>query len=182
MLPNPEAVYDDVSTHSHPKVAAKVTLREKAAKDVSTHSHPKVAAFYKLSMCLKIAVSTHSHPKVAAPYLKVQRLISSVSTHSHPKVAAFRSTKGYFYCTCFNTQPPEGGCRLFQIWQWLLWCFNTQPPEGGCDCLAVVEHQLITFQHTATRRWLPVAGIALGANQDVSTHSHPKVAAAVLFI
>ena len=33
------------------------------------------------------------------------------------------------------------------------------------------------FQHTATRRWLPIASYVSKAKKDVSTHSHPKVAA-----
>ena len=56
--------------------------------DVSTHSHPKVAAFFASDFSSSGIVSTHSHPKVAAKIMKniiEQRL---VSTHSHPKVAA----------------------------------------------------------------------------------------------
>ena len=36
--------YYVVSTHSHPKVAAKTELSEAIKNKVSTHSHPKVAA------------------------------------------------------------------------------------------------------------------------------------------
>ena len=33
----------------------------------------------------------------------------------------------------FNTQPPEGGCKLSQnIVNEVIDSFNTQPPEGGC--------------------------------------------------
>ena len=39
---------------------------------VSTHSHPKVAAKGLLIRRQAEKVSTHSHPKVAAPYLKKQ--------------------------------------------------------------------------------------------------------------
>ena len=57
--------------------------------------------------------------------------------------------------------------------------FNTQPPEGGCgnvQHIILVVHQ---FQHTATRRWLRrQLGRAWRAGL-VSTHSHPKVAAAM---
>ena len=55
-----------VSTHSHPKVAAKKTADTIAENVVSTHSHPKVAASFFLPLHLKYQVSTHSHPKVAA--------------------------------------------------------------------------------------------------------------------
>ena len=35
----------------------------------------------------------------------------------------------------------------------------------------------ISFQHTATRRWLQLALATIGKEAFVSTHSHPKVAA-----
>ena len=55
---------------------------------------------------------------------------------------------------CFNTQPPEGGCRLWPAPGLLAAGFNTQPPEGGCLALR------------------SLAGMAV-----VSTHSRPKAAA-----
>ena len=82
-----------VSTHSHPKVAARTYgQRHPIVGIVSTHSHPKVAASPPQTerkqpcfntqppeggcpVCLErleiVAVSTHSHPKVAAPLSKV---------------------------------------------------------------------------------------------------------------
>ena len=55
-------------------------------------------------------VSTHSHPKVAANYWEEIIITLVVSTHSHPKVAAVFNTPIKTRYTCFNTQPPEGGC------------------------------------------------------------------------
>ena len=55
--------------------------------------------------------------------------------------------------------------------------FNTQPPEGGCDCGCNAEITIHRFQHTATRRWLPILIFCTGIFTGVSTHSHPKVAA-----
>ena len=83
---------------------------------------------------------------------------------------------------CFNTQPPEGGCLnspmttvkncefqhtatrrwLRHNWQWL-WL-------------------VVWFQHTATRRWLLRRSVILHWLLIVSTHSHPKVAAACVNI
>ena len=37
-------IIDIVSTHSHPKVAAKADMQRLITRVVSTHSHPKVAA------------------------------------------------------------------------------------------------------------------------------------------
>ena len=57
--------------------------------------------------------------------------------------------------------------------------FNTQPPEGGCQPEATLEECIERFQHTATRRWLRATTEKSIAEQlMVSTHSHPKVAAA----
>ena len=61
---------------------------EYASDDVSTHSHPKVAAGRVIDITKHGAVSTHSHPKVAAPVYLPVATVDSVSTHSHPKVAA----------------------------------------------------------------------------------------------
>ena len=37
--------------------------------------------------------------------------VGSVSTHSRPKAAAIDFVGRYCFNWCFNTQPPEGGCR-----------------------------------------------------------------------
>ena len=132
-----------------------------------------------------------------------------------------------FNCACFNTQPPEGGCMSFCQLNLSVHCFNTQPPEGGClwfgvdfhpnasfntqppeggclynyQCIHHIENvsthshpkvaaagarriklQNMVFQHTATRRWLPMRLLVNALHRLVSTHSHPKVAASGLVI
>ena len=69
-------------------------------------------------------------------------VILKVSTHSHPKVAA---SKAVLFSRCsfsFNTQPPEGGCKIGFINLTQAYSFNTQPPEGGCHqyffCLYII--------------------------------------------
>ena len=57
----------------------------------------------------------------------------------------------------FNTQPPEGGCLYIYLWLAVCTCFNTQPPEGGC----------------CTPNFVPLT-------DNVSTHSRPKAAAALM--
>ena len=124
-------------------------------------------------------VSTHSHPKVAAAsqITNINKWI--VSTHSHPKVAAPRRSGGSNLRGCFNTQPPEGGCNWHSFSfdsispfqhtatrRWLPSCRSTRTPKQP-------------FQHTATRRWLPTEGATITAGSNVSTHSHPKVAAEI---
>ena len=70
-------------------------------------------------------------------------------------------------------------------------------PEGGCEAIVAAKPEKISFQHTATRRWLtarqandfvdggfntqpPEGGwfgvFTGGFIHTVSTHSHPKVA------
>ena len=56
---------------------------------------------------------------------------------------------------CFNTQPPEGGCRLTNRSLIANAGFNTQPPEGGCYVIPFASCFLLT----------------------VSTHSRLKAAA-----
>ena len=149
-------LFNIVSTHSHPKVAAfRFTLyfrtmflfQHTATRRwlrliwfavviftlVSTHSHPKVAANEKKPVLLFSLVSTHSHPKVAAPVNGGDMNKPKVSTHSHPKVAASE--------------------------------INARSPSDD------------RFQHTATRRWLLTGIEGELVNVRVSTHSHPKVAA-----
>ena len=84
-------------------------------------------------------VSTHSHPKVAATTIHALENPNEVSTHSHPKVAASRSALSIGLQTCFNTQPPEGGCKHLKTTTLQLQCFNTQPPEGGCMPHLLIE-------------------------------------------
>ena len=85
-------------------------------------------------------------------YLRIQ----PVSTHSHPKVAACADEAKQFNHFSFNTQPPEGGCILLFCYSRTVRCFNTQPPEGGCPERKDIVSAWLWFQHTATRRWLPV--------------------------
>ena len=56
--------------------------------------------------------------------------------------------------SCFNSQPPEGGCRSRSPSSPPFSRFNSQPPEGGC---------LWLWRKSLSRR--------------VSTHSRPKAAA-----
>ena len=81
-------------------------------KLVSTHSHPKVAAKSDPIVPSIKGVSTHSHPKVAAGFDGTEILDNAVSTHSHPKVAAFIIYYGVSRFVRFNTQPPESGRSL----------------------------------------------------------------------
>ena len=81
--------------------------------DVSTHSHPKVAASSVLELLNKCSLFQHTATRRwlrhSSPNISFDDL---VSTHSHPKVAACRWWCDCYAIRCFNTQPPEGGCDL----------------------------------------------------------------------
>ena len=123
----------------------------------------------------------------------------SVSTHSRPKAAARQNPEQDGYLS-FNTQPPEGGCKTLarlHIYEAVSTHsrpkaaailnphkttqtigFNTQPPEGGCFTVGRAPCHTRVFQHTAARRRLRCTIFAPSTNQQVSTHSRPKAAAA----
>ena len=145
----------EVSTHSHPKVAAEDGDIWCDYAFVSTHSPPKAAATYSVSTPFLMAVSTHRRPKAAAYLMDNDGFVVEVSTHSRPKAAASNAAQPQFKLLCFNTQPPEGGCFLF------LKCFIFW----------------FLFQHTAARRRLLAKEEKSGSDYKVSTHSRPKAAA-----
>ena len=71
-----------VSTHSHPKVAARLIEHLAIGCGVSTHSHPKVAAQQDLRKKFYNKVSTHSHPKVAALIHRIFAIVELVFQHT----------------------------------------------------------------------------------------------------
>ena len=101
-----------------------------------------------------ILVSTHSRPKAAALPDFERPDYWWVSTHSRPKAAANDAAIVQATTTCFNTQPPEGGCMESPSLLDTLYGFNTQPPEGGCKLLVLPLMTKHKFQHTAARRRL----------------------------
>ena len=128
--------YIKVSTHSHPKVAAPAALPDRLLTDCFNTQPPEGGCQAGLYQRNVFTVSTHSHPKVAAEFCAfLVRLNKFVSTHSHPKVAAVSR---------------QNSLRQRS-------CFNTQPPEGGCPHAALLFPETYRFQHTATRRWLPLS-------------------------
>ena len=100
----------------------------------------------------------------------------------------------------FNTQPPEGGCAELRNGLWLGIEFQHTATRRWLRFMRSFLMTATLFQHTATRRWLrfklpdknfcgysfntqpPEGGCPARAaldpfNFQVSTHSHPKVAA-----
>ena len=145
---------------------------------VSTHSHPKVAALGQRQDELRAKMFQHTATRrwLHRPLNKVI-CARVVSTHSHPKVAALMHALLSLIQMGFNTQPPEGGCITSLVKSGIEFSFNTQPPEGGCSLNRNVLIKYLKFQHTATRRWLHKEPKMEFKSYQVSTHSHPKVAA-----
>ena len=80
------------------------------------------------------------------------------------------------FVICFNTQPPEGGCKPVVANQNAYDGFNTQPPEGGCQDYGLSAQLVISFNTQP-----PEGGCSLNrcftVRMIVSTHSRPKAAA-----
>ena len=123
-----------------------------------------------------------------------------VSTHSRPKAAAHSVQFAVQLISGFNTQPPEGGCIengcqnirrcMFQhtaTRRWLLfrvfnsylyqYSFNTQPPEGGCTIAQSFNWAVDVSTHSHPKVAAARLPPRLMYSVAVSTHSHPKVAA-----
>ena len=99
----------------------------------------------------------------------------------------------------FNTQPPEGGCDFAFPEVGTMVVSTHSHPKVAANVVAWISRTIVLFQHTATRRWLPVLTtkslwqtafqhtatrrwlhdvlVKILTVGGVSTHSHPKVAA-----
>ena len=123
-----------VSTHSHPKVAAIPIFRLSHLH--SSFQHTATRRWLRTNKKMHNVLLMFQHTATRRWLQPVKYNIDgepSVSTHSHPKVAAVRFRIDIMYCTCFNTQPPEGGCIGTVLALAPIHGFNTQPPEGGCN-------------------------------------------------
>ena len=100
-----------------------------------------------------------------------------VSTHSHPKVAAQKTKILKMMILGFNTQPPEGGCKQAIQPSIVVKPFQHTATRRWLHVVLCYAHYAVGFQHTATRRWLRAIIKRIDITTNVSTHSHPKVAA-----
>ena len=149
---------------------------------VSTHSHPKVAAILMMKDSYSSMVSTHSHPKVAA-VIAANDNFSQTGFNTQPPEGGCQAAQALVGgIVGFNTQPPEGGCllRLQQVIPASM--FQHTATRRWLQSVSPTLNALGKFQHTATRRWLLGYGDKGSETLLVSTHSHPKVAAPPLCI
>ena len=106
--------------------------------------------------------------------------------------------------SCFNTQPPEGGCWLnnddtkaeiivsthsrpkaaasvFSFNGSIHRCFNTQPPEGGCFFPDTADTAFLEVStHSRPKAAAGDHLVEFGDPIIVSTHSRPKAAASLI--
>ena len=156
----PSAACLVVSTHSHPKVAAKATEIEAGGRLFQHTATRRWLPQAPALGCVPCGFNTQP-PEGGCDIGHGGQRGCGVSTHSHPKVAASAkspniSDVAWFQHTAtrrwlhgaismsvgdagFNTQPPEGGCRCMTKQSWKYGSFNTQPPEGGCIGLAAIS-------------------------------------------
>ena len=88
--------------------------------------------------------------------------LTCVSTHSHPKVAAEQSGKRNPRYSCFNTQPPEGGCVDAITTAQGAHKFQHTATRRWLHGLLNLPTAKRAFQHTATRRWLHAENVTAG--------------------
>ena len=109
-LTRPHQPAGAVSTHSRPKAAAFCRSSTATKEGVSTHSRPKAAAGRRYKMAKYTIVSTHSRPKAAA-LAGLACVIPTQFQHTAARRRLHRRLNASRRVSCFNTQPPEGGCR-----------------------------------------------------------------------
>ena len=167
----------DVSTHSRPKAAGTISSYALFNIDVSTHSRPK-AAGQRLLICFGEWCwfqHTAARRRLVTDHVPVY-WYDEVSTHSRPKAAGFHRQDCISAFKGFNTQPPEGGWRVYN-WDGLT-ATKFQHTAARRRLEIILSSKIFDkqFQHTAARRRL---GDFVHLNIRlcmVSTHSRPKAA------
>ncbi len=97
-----------------------------------------------------------------------------VSTLSRPKAADIHTSSDNT-TSRFNTQPPEGGCRRYQIAYDALQVSTLSRPKAA-EIAPQDNLYKQRFQHSAARRRLLLALAGAGVEVAVSTLSRPKAA------
>ena len=155
------------------------TAGSSGARRVSTHSRPKAAAVVCRGVVSRVIRFQHT---AARRRLQARGLAAveavEVSTHSRPKAAACRKTKKKGEMVGFQHTAARRRLQSFGSSHPPPGCFNTQPPEGGCRSKSRFPAASPPFQHTAARRRLLVVfRDGQDGSSQVSTHSRPKAAA-----
>ena len=123
--------------------------------NVSTHSHPKVAANTNTKIKYSILMFQHTATR--------RWLQSNALTPDYIGEFQHTATRRWLQCAIilskeqasFNTQPPEGGCNGKHKTNEVKNGFNTQPPEGGCQgSLSMAKVRIVsTHSHPKVAAW-----------------------------
>ena len=145
-----------VSTHSRPKAAATWNCPFCVDVDVSTHSRPKAAA-----SCTFGASILRMFQHTAARRRLLQRGCDNRKRQTFQHTAARRRLQNaVVYSVTIGTvsthSRPKAAASYCKFSELVYLCFNTQPPEGGCRLLCIFGKQSKPFQHTAARRRLQI--------------------------
>ena len=146
-----------VSTHSRPKAAAAGIVNVKTPLNVSTHSRPKAAAQYSVKRD-RFSQSFNTqppeggcHPKIIFYFLQYLFQHTAARRRLPWLLQPVISITAKFQHTAARRRLRNNNAKFSGLNS----CFNTQPPEGGClsDLSAKITSR--RFQHTAARRRLP---------------------------
>ena len=78
---------------------------------VSTHSHPKVAAKGLHIICKAVTAGFNTQPPEGGCAFELQTTCNINGFNTQPPEGGCAKEKAdFFACSSFNTQPPEGGC------------------------------------------------------------------------
>ena len=99
-----------------------------------------------------------------------------VSTHSRPKAAARRGVALLSQRGCFNTQPPEGGCKKLLQKIYLRLVSTHSRPKAAAINLSLTDNRGLVSTHSRPKA-AASSPINARLNSSVSTHSRPKAAA-----
>ena len=145
--------------------------------NVSTHSHPKVAANWQSYQALE-QFSFNTQPPEGGCQNDRTFAAHTIGFNTQPPEGGCKQNlKNENTFRCFNTQPPEGGCSIEPVAKSAVAAFQHTATRRWLQSKAGKEFEAILFQHTATRRWLHLISLLTLFFHSVSTHSHPKVAA-----
>ena len=122
--------------------------------DVSTHSHPKVAAG-RFRHTIYRADSFNTQPPEGGCLNNGdnRQSINCFNTQP-PEGGCMPLCLCTSKCVLFQHTATRRWLQYNVRFRNRYTCFNTQPPEGGCKSRNIVRLWFDMFQHTATRRWL----------------------------
>ena len=148
--------------------------------NVSTHSHPKVAARCWVRCTALIIVFQHTATRRWLPLNPTDTSLALLCFNTQPPEGGCQGDRRcHHQYRRFNTQPPEGGCiNSQQYHQIQRWFQHTATRRWLHDIGKTTEQIDLVSTHSHPK----VAAKNLGrssSTKSVSTHSHPKVAASI---